>query len=392
MFTINKLMKKAILLILIIIIIIGISLILLSVLIIKDTTNEHSKDNKHSSTEQKNKSSAGSIQNFSKETSEKITDKNGTKTITISPNMAPVDTGSISVHFCPNENCTKIFLETFDEAKYEIKCAIYDLDLIELVEKFNEKQKNGVQVSLVIETDNSHRKAQTGLKIYSILNDSNNAQMHNKFCIIDEKIVITGSTNPTHNDVSINKNNLVIIKSELLAKNYLAEYSEIEQGVVSGGKVENSVLNLSGIIIDNYFCPEDGCSEKIRNEIRSAQHNIYFMTFSFTDKTIADQLILEKSKGVNVSGIFEIQQRSKYSMHDYLDFQGIPIAWYNSTGKLHNKVFIVDNETVITGSMNPSKNGDENNDENIIIIHDNSIAQKYTAKYFEIFQQRNSTS
>jgi phosphatidylserine/phosphatidylglycerophosphate/cardiolipin synthase-like enzyme len=48
---------------------------------------------------------------------------------------------------------------------------------------------------------------------------------------------------------------------------------------------------------------------------------------------------------------------------------------------MHQKVFIIDRETVITGSMNPTGNGDKHNDENVLIIHDPLIAEKFMEEY-----------
>ncbi|MBT4150600.1 phospholipase, partial [Candidatus Woesearchaeota archaeon] len=48
---------------------------------------------------------------------------------------------------------------------------------------------------------------------------------------------------------------------------------------------------------------------------------------------------------------------------------------------MHHKVFIIDGKTVVTGSFNPSKNGDSRNDENILIIRDETIASRYLAEY-----------
>ena len=39
----------------------------------------------------------------------------------------------------------------------------------------------------------------------------------------------------------------------------------------------------------------------------------------------------------------------------------------------HNKVMIIDGETVITGSFNFTKAAEENNAENLLIIHDKKL-------------------
>ena len=48
---------------------------------------------------------------------------------------------------------------------------------------------------------------------------------------------------------------------------------------------------------------------------------------------------------------------------------------------MHHKFFIIDNRTVITGSFNPSKNADNRNDENIVIIEDAEIAAEFLDEF-----------
>ena len=48
---------------------------------------------------------------------------------------------------------------------------------------------------------------------------------------------------------------------------------------------------------------------------------------------------------------------------------------------MHHKLFIIDNETVILGSFNPSKTADTRNDENILIIKDREIALRYLNEF-----------
>ena len=49
----------------------------------------------------------------------------------------------------------------------------------------------------------------------------------------------------------------------------------------------------------------------------------------------------------------------------------------------HNKVMIIDGETVITGSFNFTKAAEENNAENLLVIHDRKLASIYTKNWQE---------
>jgi phosphatidylserine/phosphatidylglycerophosphate/cardiolipin synthase-like enzyme len=65
---------------------------------------------------------------------------------------------------------------------------------------------------------------------------------------------------------------------------------------------------------------------------------------------------------------------------------------YSFSKTMHHKVFIIDNKTVITGSYNPTKNANERNDENILIIHDKKIAEKYLKEFERIYYEREEIS
>ena len=54
-------------------------------------------------------------------------------------------------------------------------------------------------------------------------------------------------------------------------------------------------------------------------------------------------------------------------------------------GAMHHKVIVIDEETVITGSYNFSKNAEERNSENLLIIKGNpDIAQAYLSEFDRI--------
>ena len=53
---------------------------------------------------------------------------------------------------------------------------------------------------------------------------------------------------------------------------------------------------------------------------------------------------------------------------------------------MHHKVFIIDNETVITGSYNPTGSGNYRNDENLIIIRNKDIAKGFVEEFEFLWQ------
>jgi len=89
------------------------------------------------------------------------------------------------------------------------------------------------------------------------------------------------------------------------------------------------------------------------------------------------------NSSAEVKGVFEKQQKSKYSMFDRLNESGrsdVSVRWDSYKYKVHHKFMVIDNRTVITGSMNPSKNSAYKNDESIIIIEDEDVASEYLSE------------
>ena len=105
------------------------------------------------------------------------------------------------------------------------------------------------------------------------------------------------------------------------------------------------------------------------------------MAFSFTNENIANVLLLKKQDNLTVEGVMEKRTIDKSSQFERLNQNGISVLKDGNNQTMHQKVFIIDEKTVITGSMNPTGNGDKHNDENILIIDDPLIAAMFMEEY-----------
>ncbi len=292
------------------------------------------------------------------------------------------DEGNISLYFCPGEDCELALVQFLDTAQESIHCALFEVELESVQQKLLEKSAGGMEVGIV--TDNDYLDQFN----HSFVRADKYGLMHNKFCIIDGKKVSTGSMNPTHNGAYRNNNNLLLIHSKVLASNYEDEFQEMWNGEFKkGNQVLNPSLMLGNIPISNYFCPEDHCAERVKEELRKAKESIYIMAFSFTNEGIANVLLLKHQEGIPIHGVMEARQVSKYSKFMVLEYQGIDVIKDKNPGNMHHKVFIIDRETVVTGSFNPTEGGDIRNDENILIIKDKEIAQKFLEEFERVYSQ-----
>tara|TARA_Y100000310_G_scaffold317846_1_gene371198 strand:- start:17779 stop:18699 length:921 start_codon:yes stop_codon:yes gene_type:complete len=290
--------------------------------------------------------------------------------LTTATNYYVQDDGYVNVHFCPD--CQNDFNSLIIQAQDSLDCAFFELSNPSTVDII--KSKN---ISKRIIIDNLYRRKfntnYTKSDLWGL--------MHNKFCIIDDNIVITGSMNPTVNGMKKNNNNLVVIKSKYVSNNYQDEFNEMWNGTFKKGMITKTPsVDLGETKLSTYFCPEDDCRDQVIKELRQAKNSILFMIFSFTDFQIANTLLAKHLAGIKVEGIMEARQISIHSQYHRLS-RFINVTKDKNKNNLHHKVFIIDEKTVITGSFNPSKNGNTRNDENLLIIRDEYIAQQFLDEY-----------
>lgn len=305
----------------------------------------------------------------------------------ILPSEMPTDIGATTIFFCPTDDCLGEMITWIDTAEEYIHCALFELELQELKDKFVEIEKNGNVDIKIITDDNYLDEVDDIIDILDIKDDDRSALMHNKFCIIDGKSVWTGSFNPTFRGANKNNNNVIVVQSENFATVYEQEFQEMWNGQFGKGNLaENNIMKINDKEYEVYFCPEDWCANKLIYALQDAETEIKFMTFSFTHDGVGETLIERSQLGVNIQGIFEKSQNNKYTEYEkLLGLDGIDVRWDGNPANMHNKVFIIDASVVVTGSFNPSNNGDKRNDENLVIIHNPEIAAVYLDEFDRIW-------
>ena len=299
------------------------------------------------------------------------------------------DSGDIEVYFCPHQDCTTPLVDFLGSAQESIHCAMFEIDLDPVRDKLLEKSE---EIEVLVVTDNDYLYEFD----HPFVKTDTWGLMHNKFCIVDSKKISSGSMNPTNNGANKNNNNLIFIDSDVLATNYEAEFQEMYSGTFKKGeKVLNPSVSLGEIEIQNYFCPEDDCAERIKNELEKATSSIKFMTFSFTHEGIANILLLKHNDGISVEGVMEARQVTKYSQFERLTYQGVDAVKDGNKQNMHHKTFLIDTLspdcTIITGSMNPTGGGNKRNDENVLIIKDDvELCQAFDEEYEKIREEAES--
>lgn len=134
--------------------------------------------------------------------------------------------------------------------------------------------------------------------------------------------------------------------------------------------------------IETCFTPGEDCAALIISKIDAAKKAVRVQAYSFTSAPIAKALIDAKKRGVDVRALLDKSQRTeKYSGADTLANSGVPVAIDAAHAIAHNKIMIIDQATVVTGSFNFTKSAQERNAENVVILQDADVVKRYARNW-----------
>ena len=141
----------------------------------------------------------------------------------------------------------------------------------------------------------------------------------------------------------------------------------------------NLALNAPVIVC---FTPGDDCTDLIVDRIGMARSEILVQAYSFTSAPIAKAFIDAHKRGVRVQVILDkSQETAKYSSATFLANVRVPTYIDRKHAIAHNKIIIIDGETVFTGSFNFTKAAQEKNAENLIVIKSKHLAAVYIGNW-----------
>ena len=151
------------------------------------------------------------------------------------------------------------------------------------------------------------------------------------------------------------------------------------QGIVSfadlgSGKVCFTTGNHSAVGAD--------CAALVVAEIATARASLMVQAYNFTEPRIIAAVIAAHRRGVAVTVIVDkITAHQRGEGVTAVRRAGVPVFVDRKPRIAHNKVVIVDNSTVITGSFNFSANAECCNAENLLVVHSRALAAAYAANF-----------
>lgn len=266
--------------------------------------------------------------------------------------------------------------------------------------------------------------------------------MHNKFFVIDDRFVITGTGNITPTGFTRNDNNWVLIDDPRVAADFSVEFEQLWAGRFGAGKVEyenGNVYDVGGETVEIFFSPQEDAMGRILQYVDGAQSSIHFYIFAFTKDQVGSSFIerdaefqrynaccdpaRERSADEQAScdaaalcdgeyrerGVFGVIDRSQlhsngpYHESYRLLTSGIqmrqdgnvnsyqPGDYQAGGGRQHAKTMVIDagtpNAVVITGSFNWSSSATISNDETLVILHGERLADAFMRQWNDLWER-----
>ena len=280
-------------------------------------------------------------------------------------------------------------VKDISRASISLKMAMYYLTNKKITKALIDAHKRGVVVEIITDDKKKNSKYYKQLKKAGIkIKDDKDSKaiMHNKILIIDSETIWISSANYTVYSFYRNHDNFLRIKDKEIALYYNKKFNKIY--------MNNSTATRAFISKDKnveiYFSPDTNFEKRVIELINSADNSINFLAFAFTNSKIANALVSAKDRGVKIKGVFDKTQNSyqKYSKYKYLKKHDIDVKLDKNKFKLHSKVIIIDEKIVISGSYNFTKQANNKNDENSIVIFNEDIAKSYLEDFYNIYNRK----
>lgn len=131
-----------------------------------------------------------------------------------------------------------------------------------------------------------------------------------------------------------------------------------------------------------------GCAGLIIDLISRANESIHIMMYGFTLDELADALIDAAERGIEVKILIESETTGwRGSEHEKLIAHGVSVKLDSNPNLMHHKVMIIDGVILVTGSYNWTWSAEKENDENVVVIEDPTIASIYEKEFWRLWNQ-----
>lgn len=300
--------------------------------------------------------------------------------------------GKFKLAFTPSTVVQNQLAGLISRAKKRVDVALFDIDepmVVESLVEFHEREK---PTRVVMDAKNRNEHNEPLLKAGILKTDAENWRpfMHTKLVAVDSRFVFAGSANATTNAFMEEDNNACFIDSPAMAKLVEGFVDQLWAGKFGKKRGKTPVappIKVGDATMQLYFSPDNDPLDRVLQEVRGAKKSIKFACFNLSHKDILAAMLEVHGRAqapVAISGVIDGSEWMNGGVAKKLEEAGCKVLMDGNPSLMHNKLFIIDDETVITGSFNFSAKAVEENDEDMLVIKSPEIAKAYVASYERI--------
>ena len=285
-------------------------------------------------------------------------------------------------------------LNLIHNARESILVWSYTLKEPEIISALVSARDRGVHLRILGSPEQNYIEA--GLAGLSIEKRSRSGLMHVKLMIFDESLLFSGTGNFTRSGFFHNHNAFFTLNISQIDAKRIAHTLEHEESPAT------PLLKI-GEGFDMLVSPGQGrlIQSLIIQKILSARRSVRFLSFSHTDPLISRALFWKAKQGLFISGVFDdpsnrgeaplssqinILNNKLRESPALLYLEGNRSVYLDQRGDLHgghlhHKTMIIDEEVVLTGSYNWSKNARDANKEVLFQLYDPLAVQRFLQEF-----------
>jgi phosphatidylserine/phosphatidylglycerophosphate/cardiolipin synthase-like enzyme len=156
--------------------------------------------------------------------------------------------------------------------------------------------------------------------------------------------------------------------------------------VVTTTSTATTTVNMPSVR-ETCFSRVERCDVLLISLINRANRSVYVAVYSFTRDSLATALISAKERGVEVRVVIERERAYEQgSEYPRLKSAGVDVRLDGNPNSMHHKFMVIDGYIVVTGSYNWSSAAEERNDENVVVIFDRDVAQRFVQEFERVWQ------
>ncbi|HVF26365.1 MAG TPA: phospholipase D-like domain-containing protein [Anaerolineales bacterium] len=284
-------------------------------------------------------------------------------------------------------------------ARESVDVSLRNLNLDSITQALIVISRRGVPVRVITETDSLTGRSESTFQVLkdagiTVIDDQQPGLMNNRFIVIDHKEVWTGSLSYDLAGVFREYNSLIRILSPEVAADYTQEFNEMFEknqfGPFVAPLTPHPVVEIQGVQVEVLFSPDDIVAARLGQLIAEAQESISFMAYSFASSDLGKNLRDRAKDGVAVNGVLEFdlvdpeQVNPNPNLVEELNFfrqAGLNVLLDRNPELLNHKIIVIDGQIVVVGSYDFTNRAENDNDENVLIIHSEVVAQKFLEEF-----------